>query len=62
MKLNFELILDNAHNPSAQPLGESKEQVQIAHLINFPGKGNTTTIEDVIRYNTDMIRQVYSGK
>jgi hypothetical protein len=55
MKLDFELILDNAHNPSARPLAESKKDVPVAYLINFPGKGNTKTLEDVIRYNVEMI-------
>jgi hypothetical protein len=62
MNLDFELILDNAHNPSAQPLVESKKGVQIAYLINFPGIGNTVTIEDVVRYNVEMIIEAYSGK
>jgi len=55
MELDFKLILDNAHNPSAQPLAESRKNARIAYLINFPGMGNTKTVEDVIKYNVDMI-------
>jgi zinc transport system substrate-binding protein len=60
MKLDFNLILDNAHNPSAKPLVESKESVRIAYLLNFPGTGNTETIEDVINYNVDRIIRAYN--
>ena len=62
MKLDFDLILDNAHNPSAKPLAESKKDMRIAYLINFPGIGNTESIEDVIIYNVDMIIKAYSGE
>lgn len=59
MKLDFDLILDNAHNPSAQPLAETRKEVKIAYLINFPGLKGTRTIEGVIRYNTEMILDLY---
>jgi hypothetical protein len=55
MKLDFDLILDNAHNPSAKPLVESKYEVRIAYLLNFPGIENTESIEDVIKYNVEAI-------
>jgi ABC-type Fe3+-hydroxamate transport system substrate-binding protein len=60
MELDFDLILDNAHNPSAKPLAESKTNVTIAYWINFPGQGNTETIEDVIKYNVDEIISSYN--
>jgi len=62
MKLDFDLILDNAHNPSASPLVESKDDVRIAYLLNFPGIGDTETIEDVIKYNADMIVRAYTAE
>ena len=61
MKLDFTLILDNAHNPSAQPLVESKEGIRIAYLMNFPGMGNTESIEDVIKYNVEQIIKASAG-
>ena len=61
MKLDFELILDNAHNPSAQPLVETRKDARIAYLINFPGKGSTESLEDVVRYNVDMIIEAYTA-
>jgi hypothetical protein len=61
MKLEFKLILDNAHNPSAQPLAESKEGIKIAYLLNFPGMGNTESIEDVIKYNLGQIIKAYTS-
>lgn len=60
MKLDFNLILDNAHNPSAQPLVESKKGARIAYLLNFPGMGNTESIGDVIKYNVEQIIKAYS--
>lgn len=62
MQLEFDLIMDNAHNPSAKPLVESKDDVRIAYLLNFPGQGNTTSIEDVIRHNVAMMIVAYSSK
>ena len=45
------LIVDNIHNPIAQPLSEIKKGVRTVELLNFPGLFKTVTIEDVIRYN-----------
>jgi zinc transport system substrate-binding protein len=49
------LIIDNLHNPIAQPLSEIKKRTKTIQLLNFPGLYNTITIEDVIRYN---LRQI----
>jgi zinc transport system substrate-binding protein len=49
------MIMDNYHNPIAQPLSEIKKGVKTVELLNFPGLFNTVTIEDVIRYN---LRQI----
>ena len=59
MKYEFEIIIDNAHNPSGQPLAESRENVKIAYLMNFPGMNNTHSIADVIRENVQMIINAY---
>jgi len=55
MQIDFKMIIDNAHNPSAKPLAESKKGAEIVYLINFPGVGGTRTLEDVIRYNVNML-------
>jgi len=61
MKHDFEMVIDNAHNPSGQPLAESKEEVRIAYLMNFPGMNNTHSIADVIRKNVEAIINAYKG-
>ena len=59
MQYDFEMIIDNAHNPSGQPLAESKGDVKIAYLMNFPGMNNTHSIADVIRKNVEAIINAY---
>lgn len=59
MKHEFEMIIDNAHNPSGQPLVESKENAKIVYLMNFPGLNDTHSIADVIRKNVEMIISTY---
>ena len=59
MKHDFVMVIDNAHNPSGQPLVESKENVRIAYLMNFPGMNNTHSIADVIRENVQEIINAY---
>jgi zinc transport system substrate-binding protein len=49
------LIIDNLHNPIAQPLSEIKKGTRTIELLNFPGMFHTITIEDVIRYNLKQI-------
>ena len=62
MKYDFVMVIDNAHNPSGQPLAESKENAKIVYLMNFPGMNNTHSIADVIRKNVEMIISAYKGK
>jgi len=51
------LIIDNVHNPVAQPLKEILKQTPVVELVNFPGYAGTTTLESVIRYNLEQIIQ-----
>jgi zinc transport system substrate-binding protein len=51
-KKEVALIIDNQHNPIAQPLAGMKKGVRVVELLNFPGSKNTVSLEDVIRYNT----------
>ena len=59
MNHDFEMVIDNAHNPSGQPLAESKKNTKIVYLMNFPGLNDTRSIADVIRKNAEMIINTY---
>jgi hypothetical protein len=48
------LVIDNYHSPSGGPIAEAA-RIPCIELINFPGKDGTLTIEDVFRYNADML-------
>jgi zinc transport system substrate-binding protein/iron/zinc/copper transport system substrate-binding protein len=48
------LVLDNYHGPSGQPIAEAAK-AKYVELLNFPGKDGTLTIEDVYRYNADLL-------
>jgi hypothetical protein len=47
-------IVDNYHNPVAQPLTEALK-LKTAQLINFPGQDGTVSLEDVVRRNCAVI-------
>jgi zinc transport system substrate-binding protein/iron/zinc/copper transport system substrate-binding protein len=47
-------VLDNYHGPSGWPVAEAAGAAY-AELLNFPGKDGTLTIEDVFRYNADVL-------
>jgi hypothetical protein len=53
-RLNPALVIDNYHGPSGRPIAEAA-QAPYAELINFPGKDGTKTLEDVFRYNADIL-------
>ncbi len=57
-KIKAVLIIDNTHNPVAQPLVEINKKIRKVELINFPGVKNTRYLQDVINYN---INQVING-
>jgi zinc transport system substrate-binding protein/iron/zinc/copper transport system substrate-binding protein len=48
------LVVDNYHGPSGMPVSEAAK-VPYAELINFPGRGGTKTLNDVFRYNADVL-------
>jgi hypothetical protein len=48
------LVIDNYHGPSGQPIAEASGAVY-AELINFPGRDNTKTLDDVFRYNARVL-------
>jgi hypothetical protein len=62
MKYDFEMVIDNAHNPSGQPLAESKDKAKIVYLMNFPGLNDTRSIADVIRKNVELILSTYQER
>jgi hypothetical protein len=51
------MVIDNYHSPVGRPIAEAA-QVPCIELLNFPGKDGTKTIEDVFRYNTNMLVKV----
>ena len=48
------LVIDNYHGPSGRPIAEASG-APYAELINFPGKDNTVTLDDVFRYNARIL-------
>jgi hypothetical protein len=48
------LVIDNYHGPAGQPVAEAAG-VPRAVLLNFPGKDGTKTLEDLFRYNADIL-------
>jgi hypothetical protein len=49
------VIIDNAHNPIAQPLVEIKKGIPMVEWLNFPGTQQTVTLADVLTYNVKML-------
>jgi zinc transport system substrate-binding protein len=45
------LIIDNEHNPVGLPLIKVKSDNSYKQLLNFPGLHQTSTLQDVIKYN-----------
>jgi zinc transport system substrate-binding protein/iron/zinc/copper transport system substrate-binding protein len=50
------LVIDNYHIPSGRPIAEAAG-VPYVELINFPGKDGTRTVEDLFRYNADLLER-----
>jgi len=48
------LVVDNYHGPSGFPIAEAAG-APYAELLNFPGKDGTETLEDLFRYNADLL-------
>ncbi|GHU84138.1 hypothetical protein FACS189473_0570 [Spirochaetia bacterium] len=55
------LVIDNYHGPSGQPIAEAAKAIYV-DLLNFPGKDGTITIEDVFRYNADVLINATRGR
>ena len=53
------MIVDNEHNPVGKPLIAVKPGVLYTQLLNFPGMHQTSSLQDVIRYN---IRQLNASR
>jgi zinc transport system substrate-binding protein len=58
LKIKPALIIDNYHNPVADPFLEMDEEPAIVRWINFPGTEGTTTLMDVLEYNRKQLNQV----
>ena len=52
---DFRMILDNAHNPAAGPLAETRKESMTIELLNFPGTHGTKSVQDVIIYNRNEV-------
>jgi zinc transport system substrate-binding protein/iron/zinc/copper transport system substrate-binding protein len=48
------LVIDNYHIPSGRPVAEAAGAAYV-ELINFPGREGTKTMEDLFRYNADVL-------
>jgi hypothetical protein len=55
------LCLDNWHNTVSEPLQEVMQDTVFVEFINFPGKDNTRTLLDVLRYNRERMREAIAG-
>ncbi len=49
------VIIDNQHNPQASPFREQSPSPVIVEWINFPGKGGTLSLLDVMKYNREQL-------
>jgi ABC-type Fe3+-hydroxamate transport system substrate-binding protein len=61
VQLKPDLVIDNYHAPAGKAIAEAAG-VPYVELINFPGKDNTFTIEDVFRYNAVMLIRTAAEK
>jgi zinc transport system substrate-binding protein/iron/zinc/copper transport system substrate-binding protein len=52
--LSPDLVIDNYHNPSGRPIAEAAG-APLAELIFFPGKNGTASLEDLFRYNGELL-------
>lgn len=53
-RLRPDLVVDNWHNEVAGPVAQAAGCRRVS-LINFPGPGGTSTIEDVLRHNCRLL-------
>ncbi|MDR0699463.1 MAG: hypothetical protein LBG28_09660 [Tannerella sp.] len=49
------MIIDNIHNPVGQPFREVLPDRSYVQLLNFPGREDTRTLADVVRYNVSQL-------
>jgi hypothetical protein len=52
------LIIDNAHNPIAQPLTETLPEAKMVELFNFPATSRRGTVRDILTDNRRRFRKV----
>lgn len=53
-----ELVVDILHLPVARVIAENA-QCKYIQIINFPGVGNTQTLEDIFEYNTVQLMKAF---
>lgn len=60
VKLSSTIIVDNEHNPVGKPIQKANANLEYRQLINFPGLHQTTTLQEVIKYNILQLSSVTS--
>jgi hypothetical protein len=58
--LSPDLVIDNYHNPAGKPIAEAAG-ASLAELIFFPGKNGSRSLEDLFRYNRDLLIEAAGG-
>jgi hypothetical protein len=53
-----DLVVDIAHFPTAKAIAENAKCVYV-QVINFPGMGNTETLEDLFEYNSTQLLKAF---
>lgn len=63
-KINSAFIIDNEHNPVGKPIHAARPGMEYRQLLNFPGLHQTTTLQEVIKYNILQLSKVtaYPGQ
>lgn len=56
-KLGADFIIDNIHSPKGKSLIEIIPDAKYLQFVNFPGTNGTKTLNDVIKYNMELISE-----
>lgn len=59
--LSPDLVIDNYHNPVGRPIAEAAG-APLAELIFFPGKNGTLSLDDLFRYNGELLVEAAGGR
>jgi len=62
VRLRSVMIIDNEHNPVGKPIQLANPSLPYRLLLNFPGLHQTTTLQEVIRYNLRQLGSLSGNK